>query len=56
VPWLYYCSDEDITLKAESKEQLVDEVMQHMKDAHNLYITREQAWEKVNADGKQAAA
>ncbi len=56
MPWLFYCADEDITLKADSKEQLVSDVMLHLKDAHNTTMTREQAWEKVNKDAKQAAA
>lgn len=54
--WTYYCADEQITLSAPTKEELAQQVMDHMKEAHNTTMSMEQARESVEKDAKQSAA
>ena len=55
MPWTYLCEDDNVTLVAETKEQLVEKVWEHGQEIHKMDWTREQAEQSVNQNAKQAA-
>ncbi len=54
--WTYYCADDKVTLSADTKEQLAEKMMQHMRSLHNKVMSREEAMQSVNQDARQSAA
>lgn len=54
--WTYYCEDDKTTLRAESKEGLVDEVINHLKEGHMMQMSRDDARASVEKNAKQEAA
>lgn len=54
--WTYYCEDEQITLSAPTKEELAQQVMDHMSEAHETDMSMDEARESVETNAKQSAA
>ena len=55
--WTYLCADENLTLSAPTKEQLVNVVIDHVNEQHkDMGMTRQEIIDSVNRDAKQAAA
>lgn len=53
--WNYRCDTDNLTLTADSKEELAEKVMKHANEQHDMQMTREQAMESVNKNATQAA-
>lgn len=54
--WSYYCADEQLTITAESKEELARKVMEHVNEEHNSNVTLQDAKQMVDKDARQSAA
>jgi len=53
--WVIQCTDDNTRLMAENKDQLAEKLMDHMKEMHDMQMTRDQAMMEVNKMAKQAA-
>jgi hypothetical protein len=38
--WTYYCTEEDVTLRGDTHDDLVDELMRHLRDNHDEDVSR----------------
>ena len=54
--WTYYCADDQSTLSAPSKEELVQKVQDHVREIHKSDMTTDQVRESVEKNAKQTAA
>ncbi|MHB0937633.1 MAG: DUF1059 domain-containing protein [Armatimonadota bacterium] len=54
--WTYYCADDQSTLSAPSKEELVQKVKDHMQEIHKSDMTMDQVRANVEKNAKQTAA
>ena len=53
--WVYQCQSDNTRLMGETKDQLADKMVQHMKTDHDMEITHEQAMMELNKSAQQAA-
>ena len=54
--WTYFCADDQQTLSAPSKEELVLKVQEHANEIHKMDMTMDQVRESVEKNAKQTAA
>ncbi|HEX2950382.1 MAG TPA: hypothetical protein VHV83_12600 [Armatimonadota bacterium] len=54
--WKYYCADDDITLSADTQEDLALELMRHVEEDHGENMSYDEALQSVQANAKQKAA
>jgi predicted ArsR family transcriptional regulator len=54
--WTYYCTEEDVTLRGDTHDDLVDELMRHLRDNHDEDVSRAEAEAMVARNGRQEAA
>ncbi len=53
--WVYQCTEDNVRLIADSKEQLAQKLMEHAMQNHQMNMTLQQAMDMVNKGAQQAA-
>jgi predicted small metal-binding protein len=54
--WTYYCEDEDLTMVADTKEELTQIVKDHVNTGHGMNVDDDEARRMVDQNARQQAA